>query len=168
MFASIAVSPLLAQQRDMARSAFVPNERVVSRAPTAWQAPAKPRSHGARVVLQFLAASAGAAGGGIGTYLLTRDLSRQRVAGDEGYTRSGNAGYLAGSFAGATLGAQLVGRRMGGKAPLWATSLGALVGTVPLASLGIDEAWLPLYGIALGWIPQAAFATAGFEMGERR
>ena len=106
--------------------------------------------------------------GGLGTYSLLRDVSETRVKGDEGYTRSGNVGYLVGSFAGATLGAHAVGRRMGGTSPLWATSLGALVGTVPLIALGIDEPYLPLFGVALGWIPQAALAAGGFTMADAR
>ena len=90
------------------------------------------------------------------------------MKGDDGYSRSGNVGYLAGSFIGTTLGAHLVGKRLGGIAPLWATALGGLIGTVPLMALGIDEPYLPLAGIALGWIPQAALATGGFNMAERR
>ena len=124
-------------------------------------------SRGGRVALQFLAGSAGAVGGGIATYIILRDVSETRVEGDEGYTRSGNVGYLVGSFAGATLGAHLVGTRMGGRSPMWATALGSLVGTVPLAALGIDEAYLPLFGILLGWIPQGALAAGGFTMAER-
>ena len=130
------------------------------------QQPHKP-SKGGRVALQFLAGSAGAVGGGIATYIILRDVSETRVEGDEGYTRSGNVGYLVGSFAGATLGAHLVGTRMGGRSPLWATALGSLVGTVPLAALGIDEPYLPLFGILLGWIPQGALAAGGFTMAER-
>ena len=57
---------------------------------------------------------------------------------------------------------------MGGKAPLWATALGAVVGTTPLLALGIDEPYLPLFGLALGWLPQAALATGGFVMAEPR
>ena len=95
-------------------------------------------------------------------------MSETRVKGDEGYTRSGNVGYLVGSFAGATLGAHLVGTSMGGKSPLWATSLGALLGTVPLMALGVDEPYLPLFGLALGWIPQGALAAGGFNIGESR
>ena len=131
------------------------------------QQPHKP-SHTARVALQFVAGSAGAVGGGVATYFILRDVSETRVQGDEGYTRSGNIGYLVGSFAGATLGAHLVGTRMGGKSPLWATALGSLVGTVPLAALGIDEPYLPLFGIVLGWIPQGALAAGGFSMAESR
>ena len=57
---------------------------------------------------------------------------------------------------------------MGGKAPLWATALGAVVGTTPLLALGIDGPYLPLFGLALGWLPQAALATGGFVMAEPR
>ncbi|HUQ81788.1 MAG TPA: hypothetical protein VM076_11640 [Gemmatimonadaceae bacterium] len=57
---------------------------------------------------------------------------------------------------------------MGGTSPLWATALGALIGTVPRATLGVDEPFLPLYGIVIGWIPQGALATAGFTARERR
>jgi len=124
------------------------------------------RSSGGRLALQFLAASGGAVGGGLATYLALRDISPTRVKGDDGYSRSGNVGYLVGSFAGATLGAHLVGTRMGGHSPWWATSLGALLGTVPLAALGVDEPYLPLFGIALGWIPQAGLAAVGFSAGE--
>jgi hypothetical protein len=130
--------------------------------------PPQRHSESARVALQFVAASAGAVIGGLGTYLAFRDLSETRVKGDEGYTRSGNVGYLVGSFAGATLGAHLLGTSMGGKSPLWATALGAAIGTVPLAALGIDEPYLPLFGIALGWIPQGALAAGGFNMAESR
>ena len=126
------------------------------------------RSAGARLGLQFLAASAGAVGGGLGSYFLLRDASETRVKGDEGYTRSGNVGYLAGSFAGATLGSHVVGRSLGGRAPLWATALGALVGSAPLIALGVDEPYLPLYGLVLGWIPQGALAAGGFIMAEPR
>jgi hypothetical protein len=131
--------------------------------------PSSPRhSESARLALEFVAGSAGAVGGGLVAFLAFRDLGAQRVQGDEGYTRSGNVGYLVGSFAGATLGAHLVGTSLGGKSPLWATSLGALIGTVPLMALGVDEPYLPLAGIALGWIPQGALAAAGFAMGEPR
>lgn len=126
------------------------------------------RSSGGRIALQFLAASAGAAGGGLGGYFVLHDVSEQRVEGDEGYTRSGNVGYLLGSWIGATIGAHAVGTSMGAKAPVWATALGALVGTTPLMALGIDEPWLPLYGLLLGWIPQGALATGGFNMAERK
>jgi hypothetical protein len=125
-------------------------------------------STGGRVALQLLASGAGAVGGGIALDLALKDVSTQRVKGDEGYTRSANVGYLVGSFAGATLGAHWVGTSLGGKSPLWATALGSLVGTVPLAALGIDEPYLPLFGIVLGWIPQAALATGGFNMAESR
>ncbi len=121
-----------------------------------------------RTALQFVAGSVGAVVGGLAGYSVLRDVSETRVKGDEGYTRSGNVGYLVGSLVGTTLGAHLVGRSMGGTAPLWATSLGGLVGTVPLAALGVDEPYLPLIGIALGWIPQAALATGGFTRGEPR
>jgi len=127
----------------------------------------RPRSSGTRLALQFVAASAGAVGGGLGTYFLLRDVSETRVEGDEGYTRSGNVGYLVGSLAGATLGAHVVGTSMGAKAPLWATSLGALVGTVPLIAMGVDEPFLPLYGLVLGWLPQGALAAGGFVMAQR-
>lgn len=53
---------------------------------------------------------------------------------------------------------------MGGQSPLWATAAGAAVGTLPLfLAAGIDEPYLPVMGIILGWIPQAAFATIGYE-----
>ena len=71
-------------------------------------------------------------------------------------------------MAGATLGAHVVGTSMGARSRVWATSLGALVGTAPLLTLGIDEPYLPLVGIALGWIPQAALATGGFNLGVSR
>ena len=122
----------------------------------------------ARIGLQFLAAGAGAVGGGIALDLALKDVSTQRVKGDEGYTRSANVGYLVGSFAGATIGAHVVGTSLGGKSHVWATALGALLGTVPLAALGVDEPYLPLFGIVLGWIPQAAMAAGGFEMAESR
>jgi hypothetical protein len=125
-------------------------------------------STGARVGLQFLAAGAGAVGGGIALDLALKDVSTQRVKGDEGYTRSANVGYLVGSFAGATVGAHWVGTSLGGKSPVWATALGSLIGTVPLAALGVDEPYLPLFGIVLGWIPQAALAAGGFNMAESR
>jgi hypothetical protein len=162
----------LAQQRSALRSAIAIT-RVDSNATVAlggdhpFQEPRR-RSEGGRLALQFLAASAGAVGGGLGTYLLLRDVSETRVQGDEGYTRSGNVGYLVGSFAGATLGAHAVGTSMGGRAPLWATSLGALVGTVPLIAVGVDEPYLPLFGIAIGWLPQGALAAGGFVMGQSR
>ena len=133
----------------------------------ALQQPRK-RSSGGRIALQFLAASAGAAGGGLGGYFALRNVSEQRVVGDEGYTRSGNVGYLLGSWIGATIGAHAVGTSMGAKAPVWATALGGLVGTAPLAALGVDEPYLPLFGLALGWIPQGALAAAGFNLAERR
>lgn len=127
-----------------------------------------PPSETSRVTRQFVAASVGAVLGGLGAYVALRDVSETRVKGDEGYTRSGNVGYLFGSFAGATFGAHIVGTRLGGRAPIWATSLGGLIGTVPLIALGVDEPYLPLFGIALGWIPQAALATGGFNMAEPR
>jgi hypothetical protein len=133
----------------------------------AWQQPARRRSASARIALQFLAASAGAVGGGIAGWATFEDVGERRVKGDAGYTRAANVAYLVGSFAGSTLGAHLVGTRMGGRSPLWATTLGALVGTSPLIALGIDEPYMPLIGIALGWIPQAALATGGFNMAER-
>ena len=173
-------APAVAQQRAALRSAIteatahVPTLRpadahALGARPEYTPALLAPRrSAGARLGLQFLAASAGAVGGGLGTYLILRDVSETRVKGDEGYTRSGNVGYLAGSFAGATVGAHVVGRSMGGTSPLWATSLGALIGTVPLIALGVDEPFLPLYGIVLGWIPQAALAAGGFVIGDSR
>lgn len=171
--ALLPVRTVSAQHRDVLRSVtFTANVRSDARfdhvrQSAAFQPPRRP-SPGARVALQFVAASAGAAGGGLGGYLALRDVSATRVKGDEGYTRSGNIGYLIGSFIGTTLGAHLVGTRMGGDAPLWATSLGGLVGTVPLIALGVDEPYLPLFGLALGWIPQAALATGGFNMAESR
>ena len=126
------------------------------------------RSSGGRIALQFLAASAGAAGGGLGGYTALRNVSETRVKGDEGYTRSGNVGYLLGSWIGATIGAHAVGTSMGAKAPVWATALGALVGTAPLMALGVDEPYLPLFGLALGWIPQGALAAGGFNIAERQ
>ena len=133
---------------------------------TQTQQPPRRRSKSGGVALQFLAASAGAIGGGLGTFLLLRDVGKQRVEGDAGYTRAGNVGYLVGSVAGETMGAHVVGTSMGGKSPLWATTIGALVGTAPLLALGIDEPYLPLFGLALGWLPQGALATGGFTMGE--
>lgn len=127
------------------------------------------RSRAGRVVLEFLASSAGAAGAGLVGFLIFQDVGRTRVEGDAGYTRAGNVAYLTGSVAGATLGAQLVGRSMGARSPWWATATGALIGTVPLfAVLGVDEPYLPLFGILLGWIPQAAFATIGYEAAATR
>lgn len=169
--ASVFMStPGVAQHRANLRSGMAPADAsngggALGIAPL--QQPHK-RSQNARVALQFLAGSAGAVGGGIATYIMLRDVSETRVEGDEGYTRSGNIGYLVGSFAGATLGAHLVGTRMGGRSPLWATALGSLVGTVPLGALGIDEPYLPLFGIVLGWIPQGALAAGGFTMAESR
>jgi hypothetical protein len=167
-------SSALAQQRAALRSAIAPTrfggDRSLGRTlglPTPALEPRR-RSASARLALQFVAASAGAVGGGLATYFMLRDVSETRVEGDEGYTRSGNVGYLVGSFAGATLGAQVVGTSMGGKAPLWATSLGALVGTVPLIALGVDEPYLPLFGLAVGWIPQGALAAGGFTMAQSR
>lgn len=166
-----------AQQRAQLRSAFVisptgdPADERFALGPAADATPpllAPRHSAGVRLGLQFLAAGVGAVGGGIGTFILLRDVSDQRVKGDDGYTRSGNVGYLVGSFAGATIGAQTIGRSLGGRSPLWATSLGALVGSAPLIALGVDEPWLPLYGIVLGWIPQAALAAGGFIMAESR
>jgi hypothetical protein len=125
------------------------------------------RSTGGRIALQFAAASVGAAGGGLGGFLMLRDVGEHRVEGDAGYTRAGNVGYLVGSWIGATIGAHAVGTSMGAKAPVWATALGALVGTAPLIALGVDEPYLPLFGLALGWIPQGAMAAGGFAMAER-
>jgi hypothetical protein len=174
-FAASAVLPrgAAAQHSAVARSGITTHARDaastrVTRDARAWEQRGEPRSRSGRVALQFLAASAAAAGGGLGTYLVTRDLGETRVKGDEGYTRAGNVGYLVGSLAGSTLGAHLVGTNMGGKAPLWATALGALAGTTPLIALGIDEPYLPLFGVALGWLPQAALATGGFVMAEPR
>lgn len=170
-------APAMSQQRTALRSAIatppLPAHALSSGPTSGAPAPtlvlAAPRhSPGARLGLQFLAASAGAVAGGLGTYFVLRDVSETRVKGDEGYTRSGNVGYLVGSFAGATVGAHAVGRSLGGKSPLWATSLGALVGTAPLIALGVDEPYLPLFGIALGWIPQAALAAGGFVLGDPR
>lgn len=125
-------------------------------------------SKAARVALQLLASSAGAIGGGFAAFVVTQDLSETRQSGDEGYTRSGNIGYLAGSLAGATAGAHLVGNAMGGKSHVAATAIGALIGTAPIAALGIDEPYLPLFGILLGWIPQALLATGGYAVGASR
>lgn len=166
--------PALAQHRSSLRSAASITSRTANRGgvtdvgsgPCALQ-PRRP-SEGKRAAVQFVAGSAAAVSVGLAGYLLLRDVSETRVKGDEGYTRSGNVGYLVGSFVGTTLGAHLVGRSMGGKAPLWATSLGGLVGTAPLVALGIDEPFLPLIGLSLGWIPQAALATGGFVMAEPR
>jgi hypothetical protein len=165
--AVLGAHPLHAQYRLVARSGASVTAAAASPAAALWQ-PTPRRSRGARVALQFLASSAGAAGGGLGTYLIMHDMGKQRVKGDEGYSRAGNVGYLVGSFAGATLGAQLVGNAMGGTSPVWATALGALIGTLPLATLGVDEPFLPLYGIILGWIPQGGLATVGYAAGERR
>ena len=68
---------------------------------------------------------------GVGFYIFD-DVGTRRVEGDAGYTRAGNVAYLAGSATGATLGAHIVGRMMGGQSPLWATAAGAVVGTLPL------------------------------------
>ena len=171
-FAISAPASASAQLAAHARSAFVTHSSLElsnrSTEPTLLQQQPAPRREGGRIALQFLAASAGAAGGGIGTFLLFRDVGETRVVGDAGYTRAGNVAYLVGSMGGATLGAHLVGRSMGGRSPLWATTLGALVGTAPLLALGIDEPYMPLFGLALGWIPQAALATGGFNMAESR
>ena len=166
--------PALAQHRSSLRSAASITSRTANRggvtdvdsAPLALQ----PRraSEGKRAAMQFVAGSAAAVSVGLAGYLLLRDVSETRVKGDEGYTRSGNVGYLVGSFVGTTLGTHLVGRSMGGKAPLWATALGGLAGTAPLVALGVDEPFLPLIGLSLGWIPQAALATGGFVMAEPR
>ena len=165
--AVLGAHPLGAQYRLVARSGASVSDATTLRSASPWQ-PTRRRSQGARVALQFLASSAGAAGGGLATYFITHDMGKQRVKGDEGYSRAGNIGFLVGSFAGATLGAQLVGNAMGGKSPVWATALGALIGTVPLATLGVDEPFLPLYGIVLGWIPEGGLATVGYAAGERR
>jgi hypothetical protein len=176
LLASAIVAPArraLAQQRSSLRSAASITTRAanhgvthIGSSPLALQ-PRRP-SEGKRAAVQFVAGSAAAVSVGLAGYLLLRDVSETRVKGDEGYTRSGNVGYLVGSFVGTTLGAHLVGRSMGGRAPLWATSLGGLVGTAPLVALGIDEPFLPLIGLSLGWIPQAALATGGFVMAEPR
>jgi hypothetical protein len=165
--------PALAQHRSSLRSAASIATRTANRgvtdighSPLSLQ-PRRP-SEGKRAAVQFIAGSAAAVSVGLAGYFVLRNVSETRVKGDEGYTRSGNVGYLVGSFVGTTLGAHLVGRSMGGKAPLWATSLGGLVGTAPLIALGIDEPFLPLIGLSLGWIPQAALATGGFVMAEPR
>jgi len=160
-----------AQRVDGARQAFAASsasavdslDAISSRGGLA-QAPQGERSRGGRIALQFLASSAGAAGVGLVGYFMFDDVGTKRVEGDAGYTRAGNVAYLVGSATGATLGAHLVGRSMGGHSPLWATAAGAAVGTLPLfLAAGIDEPYLPLMGIILGWIPQAAFATIGYE-----
>lgn len=167
----------IAQQADLARRAFAPSAMAVVEAPSGPalvaggvpQAPQRDRSRSGRILLQFLASSAGAAGTGLAAYFVFEDVGTRRVKGDEGYTRAGNVAYLTGSFTGATLGAHLVGRGMGGRSPLWATAAGAFVGTLPLlVAAGVDEPYLPLMGIALGWIPQGAFATIGFDAADRR
>jgi hypothetical protein len=165
-----------AQHAYRARSAAGPSTNPTAVNPTAVHhggLPSEPRapqerrrSNAGRIALQFVAAGAGAAGAGLGTYLILHDVGTKRVEGDAGYTRAGTTGYMVGSFAGATLGAHLVGTRMGGRSPLWATAVGALVGTVPLIAMGVDEPYLPLMGIAFGWIPQAALATIGFNIAE--
>ena len=170
---ALTVRPAAAQQRAILRgaSSLTVARDAVNRVTLGVPIPAQqPRRHSdsARLALQFVAASAGAVGGGLATYLVFRDVGKQRVKGDKGYTRSGNAGYLAGSFIGATIGAQIVGTSMGARAPIWATSLGALIGTTPLIALGIDEPYLPLFGLALGWIPQGALAAGGFTIGRTR
>lgn len=147
-------------------SVFATTPPVVSGALDVARPPLTEPRRSTRIALQFLASSVGAAGGGLGAFLVLRDVGEQRVKGDESYTRAGNVGYLAGSFAGATIGAHVVGTRMGGRSALWATAAGALVGTAPLIALGVDEPYLPLFGFVLGWIPQAALATIGFRLGE--
>ena len=169
----VVARPALAQHRSSLRStAFVAQPSPDVRFPEPAGAPLalqpQRRSERKRVALQFVTSSVGAVSGGLAGYTALRNISETRVKGDEGYTRSGTVGYLLGSFVGTTLGAHLVGRSMGGKAPLWATSLGGLVGTLPLIALGVDEPYLPLFGVALGWIPQAALATGGFVMAEPR
>ena len=127
------------------------------------------RSRTGRVVLQFLASSAGAAGVGLVSWLAFEDVGTRRVEGDAGYTRAGNVAYITGSFVGATLGAHLVGNSMGGRSPVWATAAGALVGTLPLFVFGgVDEPYLPVFGVILGWIPQGAFATIGYTAADNR
>jgi hypothetical protein len=162
------VAPLTAhaQQAQLTRQAAGVAPLVASL--TTEPRPQRERSRAGRIALQFVGASAGAAGVGLVTYLAFQDVGKTRVEGDAGYTRAGNVGYLVGSLAGATLGAQIVGSSMGRRSPLWTTAVGALVGTVPLLILGVDEPYLPIIGIALGWIPQAAGATIGFGAGDRR
>lgn len=133
------------------------------------EAPQRERSRTGRVILQFLASSAGAAGVGLVSWLAFDDVGTRRVEGDAGYTRAGNVAYITGSFVGATLGAQLVGNSMGGRSPVWATATGALVGTLPLFAFGgVDEPYLPVFGVILGWIPQGAFATIGYTAADNR
>ncbi len=171
-FAISTPTGVSAQLQSDARSAFAIHASVDVTSPRARPAlleqeqPEPQSPGGGRIALQFLAASAGAVGGGSGAFFMFRDVGEQRVVGDAGYTRAGNVAYLVGSMGGAALGAHLVGRSMGGRSPLWATTLGALVGTAPLLALGIDEPYMPLFGIALGWIPQAALATGGFNVAE--
>lgn len=166
------VSRATAQHQAAARAAFIVHIEgsasfTPAPLPLSWQQPKRETPVG-RIALQFLASGAGAAGAGLGAYMLLDEVGTTRVKGDEGYTRPALVGYMTGSVVGATLGAHLVGTAMGGRSPVWATALGAVVGTTPLLVLGIDEPYLPLIGVALGWIPQAALATAGFRMGETR
>ena len=165
-----------AQRIEIARRAFATSRALAHDRPAATsnvgavpEAPQGERSRGGRLALQFLASSAGAAGAGLVGYFVFDEVGTKRVEGDAGYTRAGNVAYLVGSAAGATLGAHLVGRSMGGRSPVWATAAGAVVGTLPLfLAAGIDEPYLPLMGVALGWIPQAAFATLGFDAADSR
>lgn len=169
----VVARPALAQRLGTARSAVTVSLASVgnardSNSTAIWRPPVSRPSTGARVALQFVAASAGAAGAGLGAFLVTQDIGERRVEGDAGYTRAGNVGYLVGSMAGATFGAHLVGQRTGGQAPVWTTVLGALVGTVPLFALGVDEPYLPLFGVLAGWIPQAALATGAYALAGSR
>jgi hypothetical protein len=175
IFASVVApaSSASAQQRSSLRSAVFVRQAATTRLSGAPGTPLvalqpRRRAERIRIALQFVAASVGAVSGGFAGYSALRDVGETRVSGDATYTRSGNVGYLLGSLVGTTLGAHVVGTHMGGRAPLWATTLGGLIGSAPLLLGGVDEPYLPLFGIAVGWIPQAAFATGGFNRAESR
>jgi hypothetical protein len=122
------------------------------------------RATAGKTAAQLIASAAGATAIGLGAYFMLRDVGTHRVKGDDGYTRAGNVGYWAGSVVGAAAGAQLAGDALVGGGAVWATTLGAAIGTVPLFALGVDEPWTPVYGLVYGWPLQAALATGGYHL----
>ena len=86
----------------------------------------------------------------------------RRVKGDEGYTPRANAAFAIGSFAGATLASYLVGGSDGSHGSLFATALGAGIGTIP-AALAYNEPYAPFLGGLVGAPLQGIGARIGYQ-----
>lgn len=88
------------------------------------------------------------------------------MKGDAGYTPRANAAFAIGSFAGATLASDLVGRSDGSHGSFLTTVAGAGIGTIPVVPAWNDP-YAPFVGVIIGAPLQGLGARIGYQRTRR-